>query len=58
MFQIFKDGGVNYVRIRVWNCPFRIDDDGKYLYVDDEGNEYNEDKVTTTKDANGFPVYT
>ena len=38
MFEIFRDAGVNYVRLRVWNCPFRTDENGKILYVDDEGN--------------------
>jgi len=58
MFQLFKDAGVNYVRIRVWNCPFRVDGNGDYLYVDEEGNEYTADKVTTAKDEHGFDVYT
>ncbi|MBO5372950.1 MAG: glycosyl hydrolase 53 family protein [Lachnospiraceae bacterium] len=58
MFEIFSNAGVNYVRLRVWNCPFRVDGNGDYLYVDGKGTEYTADKVTTTKDENGFNVYT
>ena len=57
MFEIFRDAGVNYVRLRVWNCPFRTDENGKILYVDDEGNEYNEDQVNTTQHADGYYEY-
>lgn len=49
MFEIFKDAGVNYVRFRVWNCPYRVDEDGKIIYVDEAGNEYHENQVTTKK---------
>lgn len=49
MFEIFKDAGVNYVRFRVWNCPYRTNDDGKILYTDGNGKEYNEDQVTARK---------
>ncbi len=60
MFEIFKDAGVNYVRFRVWNCPYRTDKDGKILYTDfveksagsEEKvvyNEYTEDQVTAQK---------
>ncbi len=49
MFEIFKDAGVNYVRFRVWNCPYRVDNQGKILYVDEENNEYQEDEVTAKK---------
>ena len=59
MFQIFKDGGVKAMSVSVSGTAHSVlTMMEKYLYVDDEGNEYNEDKVTTTKDANGFPVYT
>ncbi|MBO5371542.1 MAG: glycosyl hydrolase 53 family protein, partial [Lachnospiraceae bacterium] len=58
MFEIFRDGGANYVRLRVWNCPFSVDESGNYLYVDEAGKEYTADQVTTDKDANGFNVYT
>ncbi len=57
MFQIFKDAGVNYVRLRVWNCPFRTNKDGKILYVDDNGTEYTEDQVTATQHADGYYEY-
>ncbi len=57
MFQIFKDGGVNYVRLRVWNCPFRTNAEGKILYVDDQGTEYTEDQVNTTQHADGYYEY-
>lgn len=49
MFEIFKDAGVNYVRFRVWNCPYRVDDDGKIFYVDEAGNEHHENEVTARK---------
>lgn len=57
MFEIFKNAGVNYVRLRVWNCPFRVNEAGKILYVDDQGNEYNEDQVTTTQHKDGYYEY-
>ena len=57
MFEIFKNAGVNYVRLRVWNCPFRTDENGKILYVDDEGKEYTEDQVTTTQHEDGYYEY-
>ena len=69
MFQIFEDAGVNYARLRVWNCPYRVEKtaDGKvkkdadgaiqYLYVDEEGNEYTESQVTTTRHPEGYQEY-
>jgi len=58
MFEIFSDAGVNYVRLRVWNCPFSVDANGDYLYVDDNGTEYTAEKVTTTQHELGYNVYT
>lgn len=57
MFQIFKDAGVNWVRLRVWNCPFRVDENGKILYVDEDGTEYNEDQVIATQHEDGYYEY-
>lgn len=57
MFEIFKDGGANWIRLRVWNCPYRVDANGKILYTDDAGNEYNEDQVTKTQHKDGYFEY-
>ena len=53
MFQIFKDAGVNYVRLRLWNCPYMVDENGDYLYVDDEGNTHTAAEVTISKPVDG-----
>lgn len=37
LFEILENAGVNYVRLRVWNCPFRLDADGNYTYVEADG---------------------
>lgn len=49
LFQILKDSGVNYVRLRLWNCPYVVDADGNYKYVDEEGNEYSASQVAKTE---------
>lgn len=58
LFAILKDAGVNYVRLRVWNCPFAVDADGNIKYVDSKGTEYTADKVEkTTKNVKGYTEY-
>ncbi len=49
LFQILKEAGVNYVRLRLWNCPYVVDENGNYKYVDEAGNEYNASQVTKTE---------
>ncbi len=49
LFEILKDAGVNYVRLRLWNCPYVIDVDGNYKYVDETGTEYKASQVAETK---------
>ena len=58
LFAILKDAGVNYVRLRVWNCPFAVDADGNIKYVNSKGTEYTADKVEkTTKNVKGYTEY-
>lgn len=46
LFKILRDGGVNWVRLRVWNCPFPIDEKGNYKYVGADGvTEYEASAV-------------
>ncbi len=49
LFQILKESGVNYVRLRLWNCPYVVDAQGSYKYVDEAGNEYSASQVKETK---------
>ncbi len=49
LFQILKDKGVNWVRLRLWNCPFQVDENGGYKYVDEAGTVYKADQVTIKK---------
>lgn len=37
LFTILENAGVNYVRLRVWNCPFPLDENGDYKYVGEDG---------------------
>lgn len=61
LFRILKDAGVNYVRLRVWNYPFPLDDNGEfnYVYVGEDGTtEYTqEDIATETRNAAGYMEY-
>ncbi len=34
LFDLLKDAGVNYVRLRLWNCPYSVDYNGCWRYVD------------------------
>ena len=56
LFDILQEAGVNYVRLRVWNCPYAVDDSGNIKYVDDNGKEYSAGDVTATGDE-GYTVY-
>ncbi len=49
LFKILKDSGVNYVRLRLWNCPYALDSDGNYKYTDEAGNEYKASQVAKTE---------
>lgn len=49
LFEILRDAGVNYVRLRLWNCPYVIDEDGNYKYVDEAGTEYKASQVAKTE---------
>lgn len=59
LFKILKDGGVNYVRLRVWNCPFPVDQNGEYKYVGADGvTEYQASEVTEAGiSVNGMKQY-
>lgn len=59
LFRILSDAGVNYVRLRVWNCPYKVDENGDYLYADAEGTTtFTADQVaTTTKNVKGYYEY-
>ena len=49
LFEILKEKGVNWVRLRLWNCPYAVDKAGNYKYIDAEGNEYSADEVEVWK---------
>lgn len=51
IFDILEDAGVNYVRLRVWNCPFRLDAEGHYTYVESDGK--TEHSYSEVADENG-----
>lgn len=57
LFDILKDAGVNYVRIRVWNCPYHTDDAGKIVFTDKNGTEYSEDDIVKSTSPDGYNVY-
>lgn len=58
LFQILSDAGVNYVRLRVWNCPYKVDENGDYLYADAEGNSVLVDQVKNiTENQNGYEYF-
>ncbi len=59
LFKIMSDAGINWVRLRVWNCPFPLDEDGQYKYVGADGvTEYKADQIETeTRNENGFKEY-
>lgn len=56
LFTIMENAGINYVRLRVWNCPFPLDENGDYKYVGEDGvTEYKASEVTENgTDAYGF----
>ena len=56
LFDIMEQAGINYVRLRVWNCPFPLDKDGNYKYVGEDGTtEYAAAEVVKEeKDSYGF----
>lgn len=56
LFDILSDAGVNYVRLRLWNCPYAVDYNGCWRYVDNgapgqEVEYYTEDQG---KNENGI----
>lgn len=59
LFDILEEAGVNYVRLRVWNCPFRLDAEGNYTYVEADGKtEHSASEVKSqAKNAVGFMEY-
>ncbi len=60
LFKILADAGVNYARLRVWNCPYKVDENGDYLYADAEGTTtYTADQVAkvTENDVYGYKEY-
>lgn len=58
MFEIMRDAGVNYIRLRVWNCPYSVDANGNIKYADEDGNEYSADKVVkSAKHPDGYTQY-
>ncbi|MDY6323476.1 MAG: glycosyl hydrolase 53 family protein [Catonella sp.] len=57
LFDILQEAGVNYVRLRVWNCPYAVDDSGNIKYVDDNGKEYSAGDVTASTGDEGYTVY-
>lgn len=59
LFTILENAGVNYVRLRVWNCPFPLDENGDYKYVGADGEtEYQASEVTEDgTDEYGFKQF-
>lgn len=60
LFEILENAGVNYVRLRVWNCPYVVDENGNYMYADADGNEYTADQVdeaNRVQNADGYYEY-
>ncbi len=59
LFQILKDAGVNYVRLRVWNCPFPLDENGDFIYVEEDGvTEHTQSEIAQSrKNELGFWEY-
>lgn len=59
LFTILENAGVNYVRLRVWNCPFPLDENGDYKYVGADGEtEYKASEVVEDgTDAYGFKQF-
>ena len=59
LFDILEEAGVNYVRLRVWNCPFRLDAEGNYTYVEADGKtEHSASEVVDgTQNEVGFMEY-
>lgn len=50
LFKILSDSGVNYIRLRLWNCPYAVDENGDYKYVSEDGKtEYKASEVTARK---------
>lgn len=49
LFKIFSDAGINYIRLRVWNCPYKLDENGDYLYADESGNDVTADQIAKTE---------
>ena len=55
LFDILSDAGVNYVRLRIWNCPYAVDYNGHWRYVNDAepGQETEYYTADQGKDENG-----
>ena len=55
LFEILKSAGVNYVRLRLWNCPYAVDYNGCWRFVDnaEPGKETEYYTADQGKNENG-----
>ena len=57
LFDIFKEAGINYIRLRVWNNPYQTDEAGNVLFADENGKEYSEEDVRKKTAKEGYLLY-
>lgn len=59
LFDIMENAGVNYVRLRVWNSPYPLDEDGNYIYVEEDGTTTHRaaEIAKTTENELGYKEY-
>lgn len=58
LFDILSDAGVNYVRLRLWECPYAVDYNGCWRYVNDAepGKETEYYTADRGKNENGINI--
>lgn len=59
LFDIMENAGINYVRLRVWNSPYPLDEDGNYIYVEEDGTTTHKaaEVAKTTENELGYKEY-
>lgn len=59
LFDIMENAGINYVRLRVWNSPYPLDDEGNQIFVEEDGTtEHSATEVTKTEtNVKGYKEY-